>query len=845
MNLAGKEIITRSISEVPLASVAKEVCPLKDQLLWHFDRIASATEPGAGLLASILFIVASTYCDRREVTKRSLSSFSAPSRPAATAAHPRGFRGTKLKPPKSPAPQPSDYRHALCDPGTCNELLTELFSWKEAAIVECESSISKQYGNLRRLDATGWNADAVRVLINHDENLSRAVGLTPLFDRLFFNRIKGADIRQVREYARLSRILEVMPEQDAALILELLHYCHGPESALYIFNLLSQHLDNCSAIANTLLLSALPKSARVTLITPDELRSVMECEAAAGVSFLPSYFEGLANGVSASYLLYGFSIAAEHQLRCSFDNVQPAQISSTYRFELIHSRVKDAERYWSSFPFWLWEAYQSFPELNQLLGKDSLLELNSDDLLHLLISLVSGATSVDHRTFINRYFDKFMSVLLGLDGELRRYFIDKLSSLLGFRAKHLNELFARLIQLCDHDEALLKLWSAGFFEAVASNVIDADFKKCLNLPFATMKQIQDFYRTQNHILLLDWGFDSLFKILPDFSMEALTVFPVKLLRAARALGTLPNASMDALPVRMTSHRLFQLSWARLSDSDLLRYEMDCRDFGLRSPVPRKLHHHITGAVQLPALKVERLRAKLLHNALLLKLELLENAIAEELTAGRGVLAADLRIREALQLANSADGNKRAFNKFLSALMAGRSDYLSTHPLTLSWIKRNASVNLNALADLPALRVELSDLGSISIALERDPLEALRLGTALNTCLGTGGSCSYSAIANVLDVNKFVIFARNHRGSIVARQLAAISDQGALVCFDVYAASSSDELRPLFWQFDRALADALNVPIHDPAKDYVVELIIASEWWDDFACGVGDVSSGQG
>ncbi len=109
---------------------------------------------------------------------------------------------------------------------------------------------------------------------------------------------------------------------------------------------------------------------------------------------------------------------------------------------------------------------------------------------------------------------------------------------------------------------------------------------------------------------------------------------------------------------------------------------------------------------------------------------------------------------------------------------------------------------------------------------------LKMGTYVGSCLGLGGSFAYSAAAVALDVNKQVLYARDGQGSVVARQLVAISDVDELVPFSVYPGSAPEWLRRGFDEYDTELAMALGVPRVDPAKGSNVELVLSQEWWDD-------------
>jgi hypothetical protein len=127
----------------------------------------------------------------------------------------------------------------------------------------------------------------------------------------------------------------------------------------------------------------------------------------------------------------------------------------------------------------------------------------------------------------------------------------------------------------------------------------------------------------------------------------------------------------------------------------------------------------------------------------------------------------------------------------------------------------------------------ADSSKIQSVLETDPLEALQLGTYVGSCLGLGGSFSYSAAAVVLDVNKQVVYARDQNGAIVGRQLLAISTGSTLLCFAVYPASAPEPIRAAFRNYDEQLAERLGIAIHDPTdSEYEVEALISRDWWDD-------------
>lgn len=112
---------------------------------------------------------------------------------------------------------------------------------------------------------------------------------------------------------------------------------------------------------------------------------------------------------------------------------------------------------------------------------------------------------------------------------------------------------------------------------------------------------------------------------------------------------------------------------------------------------------------------------------------------------------------------------------------------------------------------------------------------MKLGTYVGSCLGAGGIQPDSAMAALLDANKRVLYARDHRGRVVARQLAAISEDDRLICFSVYPRSAAKQVQALFREYDFAWCAALGIPVYQPVEtggSYEVERVLSVDWYDD-------------
>ena len=111
------------------------------------------------------------------------------------------------------------------------------------------------------------------------------------------------------------------------------------------------------------------------------------------------------------------------------------------------------------------------------------------------------------------------------------------------------------------------------------------------------------------------------------------------------------------------------------------------------------------------------------------------------------------------------------------------NYLQHHPLTIRWLKCHPNICLKPWTC--GIHLEsYEEKQYVTINLEQHPLEVLKLGTYVGSCLGVGGLCTDSAAAVMLDVNKQVLYARDAKGVVLARQLLAISKNEQLVAFEI-------------------------------------------------------------
>jgi hypothetical protein len=354
------------------------------------------------------------------------------------------------------------------------------------------------------------------------------------------------------------------------------------------------------------------------------------------------------------------------------------------------------------------------------------------------------------------------------------------------------------------------------------------------LPDESLAAAEAACKLRNDRMLLLRGLDELGKHAGAWTLDGLRRRPRKLLSVARMLGTLSAPQRAQVIGRFRQHPLAALELERQEPRHVCGLVR--RHLGeLRTnTIPRKLREHLDSGRTLSAGQLSRAEQRVLETLDLVRLEVLETLVLDAL---RGELPADPHddgSRHALELHASIAENRRALRRLLRAHWSGQQRYLLEHPTTRQWLRRHPELDLRLWTEgLEHTTIELSGHGPVTILLERDPIEALRLGTLTGTCLGIGGLCDCSAAAVVLDVNKHVLYARDRRGTVLARQLVAISEEERLVCFEVYPTGANPELRAAFREVDRLLAAALH---GSRTRDYEIANILSESWWDDGALG---------
>ncbi|MBC8116002.1 MAG: hypothetical protein H7062_16565, partial [Candidatus Saccharimonas sp.] len=124
---------------------------------------------------------------------------------------------------------------------------------------------------------------------------------------------------------------------------------------------------------------------------------------------------------------------------------------------------------------------------------------------------------------------------------------------------------------------------------------------------------------------------------------------------------------------------------------------------------------------------------------------------------------------------------------------------------------------------------------ITMRFERDEVEKLLMGYHFDTCLSTDGCNFFSAVANAVDENKQVLYARDGRDRVVGRCLFALGDAGSIMTFNPYCHDAEFPFAEHVAAIAAELAANMNTFVS--RSDHVSSLV-APDWYNDGALDLG-------
>ncbi len=351
------------------------------------------------------------------------------------------------------------------------------------------------------------------------------------------------------------------------------------------------------------------------------------------------------------------------------------------------------------------------------------------------------------------------------------------------------------------------------------------------IPDRTLRRLVRASRpAANHVV--SRGLGALAQGVPRLACEALVAHPEALFQAARALGCLQLPHARAFVRRFKRHPVMWRGFLKRPLPEIVARLRAASDGIPCSPVPRRLREHLAGQITLGPGSLERHRQAIGRKLVPFRLALLRRLVLEDRRGSLCTLdVAHPRDRHALQMLGSVERGRRALRRLLALPDTERAGHVLGHPANAVWVRRHPRVDVASWMTGIVRSVDVPEHGRVRLAAEHDPLEALRLGTEVGTCLSIGGINVDSAVAAALDVNKRVVFARRGDGRVVARQLVAISEDDRVVFRTVYPENSGAALQDAFYEYDLALCANLGLePVG--GGDWRVASIVTRDDYDD-------------
>lgn len=372
-----------------------------------------------------------------------------------------------------------------------------------------------------------------------------------------------------------------------------------------------------------------------------------------------------------------------------------------------------------------------------------------------------------------------------------------------------------------------------------------EFAAILQAPIESFLLLEKRSMRENDARLISSGFYGFIQEAPGFLVECFKDAPGPLCRAARALGVLSWPIRRELIRRALKSLLVndKQDHEALDAASLIALVDEHAGENGATHVPRQLRLHLQGELELRPGQVQRHLERLQAAWPAVCCAAIRRSALERLSHGLiDVEQTDLdklsdQMSHALMLQARTYDHRRSLRRLIRACYKGNTEFLLQHPRNQAWVNAHSTLPITKWLTGIEFEREIEPNGRVHLTIESDPLEALRLGTYVGSCLGLGGKLMWSAAATVLDINKQVVFARTAKGGFLARQIMGITEKGFLACFDVYPQVSPD-LRRAFRDYNLGLAKELGLeifvePEESTDKGDKVTSTLSQDWWDDY------------
>ena len=820
-------MVLMALPEAPLRW-PKPLRPLAEA----WKRLAQVRYASPEVLADVLHVLLETVSDPElEAPACPLVRLEVPRAISRTAAHPRAFRGTHAKPLRASMPAPIDIRPALAHARHRAVLLESLLPFLTHALdlLRARHFDSRKLIQLQNL--LHERGPGIDVALAYHHGLC-ALPQAPRLFALMLPLLKDSDRSTLQKWIGLAWALEI-PERPNWLGLFMgLVARSEPVARAWAELCITLPLDKADAVLRVAFSQRAPSPEALqpwlgTLLERWCPVPQIEKRLKFGVRALHANFSTQTVNAAFDFIFATQGIAPDVLPKRDVPFPFAALLAARER-----SQNPGAPFGWTVWN--LWAAAGELPELSAFITE--LLHVPLPPSTTLALALALNNLNLDRPTWpaVKQAFRELASQLASVPEPKHDALIGLMTDLLESAKRRADALpvIQRMLELGVRVPELVPFERRQLWRELLALANPVLLDAVLASP-QTLRALARAHRRDNDANRAGRGLNVLLQLAPMLALEGLVEAPAATVDAARVLGTLASAAARTRLRHVLDQPLFIRDPLARPLSEACTLLDGVCGASLEHPMPRALRAHIRGVAILKPGQVERHLAVTREGLIQLRMRAIERDVLQGMRGGLQVDLRDVRIRHALQLASCVESNRPALKRFLAAHLSGHGEPAERHPANRAWLARHPRIDASRWLQGTQLEREMGGV-RIRVQLEHDPLEVLRLGSYVGSCLGLGGGNEPGAAAAMLDVNKRVAYARDTRGRVLARQLLAINAAERLVCHEVYPVGTSVALQTLIRDFDLQLAAELGLKIAERSDAAAVECVVAQSWYDDGA-----------
>ena len=764
--------------------------------------------------------------------------------PRKTAANPRGLHKTKGKKQKPKSPPEMDLRPYLCDPKNVSVILNKLKPfWTEAVQNLCKENPTRFYASR----PPAFSLNPYMIFRHPGSGNIKHTGLPRNFAQYFLFWLTDLPWKRVRKFLALYHELQL--EQDPSLMAaaaRLMASCDPSQSLTW----LQMARDLPSGKRYSFLLTLLVREA-----LDADFKQYPPAELVRLCAMIPypyleerldNLFGNISHRISFPYIAGGFALAK----RFGWDNgLALYQDYPAYPEEKVDQLLKrlKIDSFWMALS--IWRGFGDYRDWESILFRPEWKDYPPKTARLLLYRFMVWVKNLDRHQFNKsraiQFLDTLGSAMTALPPERQmdfllniQYFYEDTEDRDRFDTD-LKPMCALLTRLAREPIPFSNLVCHGALLNLLLLTQGATRRKVIEAPDASFIKLNKTSQTENRRCLITWGLYNLSFHLPEFTATGFCDHPSKLFKLAWRLGSLKFYNRNELVRRLSHHQLLKADYSKMKPERLYRLIEAHHLPGITHPVPKKLRQHFQGDIELSDPRIQGYHEKTKNNFTAFVFEVLDREVLDAMSGLHPAVRKNENMEHTLQLLNWVKENRRGFKNFLKAYLGGDNHYVENHPLTKRWFAKHKKIDRELWNRGIMFCRRTEKHGPVRIELENDPLEILKMGTYVGSCLSLGGSYAHSAVAVLLDLNKQVLYARDQNNKVVGRQLIAISEEDELVCFEVYPLTASAKIKNLFFEYDIEFARALNIDLHEgkfsgkDSDEYTVKQILSESWYDDW------------